>query len=57
MPRKGGKKKKGKVVKPAMQEAVEKKLLTSVNDKLASFGLDKLASTKLEPPVQAAAAS
>ena len=39
MPRHKGKKKKGKIVKPGMQAAVEKAFVAKVDEKLGAMGL------------------
>ena len=43
MPRKSYKKKKGKVVRPGMEQAVQQKVVSVLNDKLADLGLGNLA--------------
>ena len=39
MPRHKGKKKKGKIIRPGMEETVKAKVMTDMNDKMKDFGL------------------
>ena len=39
MPRKGGKKKKGRMIKPGFEQAIQQHFNKQINDKLNSVGL------------------
>ena len=39
MPRRGGKKKKGRVIKPGFEDAMKQKFTEQINEKLKSAGL------------------
>ena len=55
MPRNKGKKKKGKIIRPGMEEVVSKKLTNALNEKLTGLGIASIApKINLESPNTAA---
>lgn len=42
MPRHKGKKKKGRIIRPGMQETVKAKVMTDMNDKMKDMGLGSI---------------
>ena len=53
MPRRSGKKKKGRMIKPGMEGAIEQMLANQLNNKLKDMGMAQLQN--LDLPAKAAA--
>ena len=52
MPRHKGKKKKGKIIRPGMEEAVKAKVMTNINDKMKDMGLGGIIGGAAQPTPQ-----
>ena len=57
MPRRSGKKKKGRVIKPGFEDAMKQKFTEQINEKLKSAGLGAAAMQTLNLPTAAQSAA